>query len=92
MEYEVKHEKGRFYEKTEHGEAVLLYKPAGKAKINIYHTFVPEEDRGKGIAERLARAAFEYAKEKGLKVIPGCPYISYFVEKHKEAKGYVALD
>ncbi|MEM3181435.1 MAG: GNAT family N-acetyltransferase [Candidatus Micrarchaeaceae archaeon] len=88
---EIKHEKGKFYEKTEHGEAVLLYKPAGKGKINIYHTFVPDEDRGKGIAERLARAAFEYAKEKKLKVIPGCTYISYFVEKHDEVKSVIAF-
>ncbi len=50
----------------------------------MYHTFVPDEDRGKGIAEKLAFAAFEYAKEKKLKVIPGCTYISYFVQKHPE--------
>lgn len=84
MAIEIKHVAGKFYAKTEHGEAVLLYRQEGEGKINIYHTFVPDEDRGKGIAEQLAFAAFDYAKEKGLKVIPGCPYISYFVEKHKE--------
>ncbi|MGC8547527.1 MAG: GNAT family N-acetyltransferase [Candidatus Micrarchaeia archaeon] len=86
MENELKIEKTRnkFYAKTDHGEALLLFKPAGKGKINIYHTFVPDEERGKGIAEKLSIAAFEYAKEKKLKIIPGCPYIGYFVEKHPE--------
>jgi len=86
MENELKIMKTRnkFYVKTEHGEAVLLYKSEGKGKINMYHTFVPDEDRGKGIAEKLAFAAFEYAKENKLKVIPGCTYISYFVQKHPE--------
>ena len=80
----INHSKGKFYIKTPHGEAYLLYKPAGKGKINMYHTFVPDEERGKGIAEKLAIAAFAYAKEHNLKVIPGCNYISYFVEKNSQ--------
>ncbi|MGC9156830.1 MAG: GNAT family N-acetyltransferase [Candidatus Micrarchaeia archaeon] len=87
----VMHSKGKFYVKTPHGIAVLLYKPAGKGKINMYHTFVPDEDRGKGIAEKLAFAAFAYAKEKGLKVIPGCSYVSYFVEKHQEYNSMIVF-
>ncbi|MGC8676441.1 MAG: GNAT family N-acetyltransferase [Candidatus Micrarchaeia archaeon] len=89
--HKILHKPGKFYISTPHGEAVLLYKRAGKGKINIYHTFVPDEERGKGIAERLAAAAFGYAREKKLKVIPGCSYISYFVEKHKELMGMIVF-
>ncbi|MGC8628608.1 MAG: GNAT family N-acetyltransferase [Candidatus Micrarchaeia archaeon] len=93
MENELKvvRTKGKFSIKTEHGEAVLLYKPAGKGKINMYHTFVPDEDRGQGIAEKLALAAFAYAKGKNLKVIPGCNYISYFVQKHPEYNSMIVF-
>jgi uncharacterized protein len=82
-------EDGRFFMRTEHGTAELLYEKIGDKKISIYHTFTPEEDRNKGIAGRLAVAAFEFAKENGLKVRPDCPYVQHFLEKHKEWSKYV---
>ncbi|MDE1874122.1 MAG: N-acetyltransferase [Candidatus Micrarchaeota archaeon] len=85
---EIKHKDGRFSVKTEHGEAELLYKDIGNGVISAYHTFTPEEDRGQGVAERLALAVFEYAKEKGLKVRPDCPYLPRFLEKHREWKPF----
>ncbi len=81
---EIGHTAGRFYTKTGSGEAELLYRMTDQKTMSIYHTFVPEEARGKGVAEQLALEAFSYAKEKGLKVRPDCPYITYFLEKHKE--------
>ena len=68
---------------TDGGEAELLYRIEGGV-MSIYHTFVPESERGKGIAEKLAFAAFDMAKDKGLKVRPDCPYIKHFLEKHPE--------
>ncbi len=85
---EVKHEQGRFYAKTEHGTAELLYSEVDKSTISIYHTFTPDEDRGHGIAEQLAVAAFEFAKKNGLKVRPDCPYIPHFLDKHNEWRKY----
>ena len=83
------HDPGRFYVKTGHGEAELLYNiERAKGIMSIYHTFVPDEDRGKGIAEVLALASFEYAIKEGLKVRPDCPYINHFLEKHKELQKY----
>lgn len=82
---EVKHQDGRFCVATSGGEAELLYRIEGGV-MPIYHTFVPESERGKGIAEVLAVAAFDFAKEKKLKVKPDCPYILHFLEKHPELK------
>ncbi len=87
---EIKHEPGRFFAKTQHGTAELLYSQVDAKTLSFYHTFTPDEDRGKGIAEELATAAFEYAKEKGFKVRPDCPYIPHFLEKHSEWKQYEA--
>ena len=84
---EVEHGNSRFYMITPGGEAELLYKISG-SMMSIYHTFVPESERGKGIAEVLAYAAFDFAKEKRLKVKPDCPYIVKFLEKHSELKSY----
>ena len=84
---EITHNEGRFSMKTGHGEAELLYKMDGKI-MSIYHTFVPEEDRGRGLAEKLAYSAFNFAKEKGMKVRPDCSYIVHFLEVNKEMKRY----
>lgn len=85
---EIKHVEGKFYTETQHGDAFLLYKTEGKI-ISIYETFTPEEERGKGIAEHLATAAFKFAKENSLKVKPDCPYIQHFASKHKELAKYI---
>ena len=65
-------------------EAFLSYRLTGK-EIDLYHTFVPEAFRGRGLAERLCQAAFEYAKAQQLTVIPSCPYISgAYLKRHAE--------
>ncbi len=85
----VKHDNaGRFYLRTEHGDAELLYRIEGNV-ISVYHTFTPDEERGNGIAEKLAVEAFKFASEKHFKVRPDCTYIQYFVEKHKELRSMV---
>jgi uncharacterized protein len=63
--------------------AVVDYQLAGERLI-VTHTFVPADQRGKGIAERLVTAAMEYAREKGLKVVPQCSYVDTFLRRHAE--------
>jgi len=74
----------RFCVKLQGYEACLMYSQQGTG-IDLYHTYVPEVFRGRGIAERLCKAAFAYAKEQGLTVIPSCSYISdYYLKRHPE--------
>lgn len=74
----------RFCARLEGYEACLMYRRAG-AKVDLYHTYVPEVFRGRGIAEQLCRAAFEYAKAQQLQVIPSCSYISgAYLKRHPE--------
>ena len=58
--------------------------------ITLPHTVVPEAFEGRGFAGALARAAFGYAREHGLKVIPTCPFMAGWVKKHPEAQDLVA--
>ena len=54
-------------------------------KMDIYHLFTPPELRGRGISEKLVLAAFEFAKQHNLKVVPSCSYIKeVFLKNHKE--------
>lgn len=64
--------------------AKLDYSLQGK-DMTITHTFVPGSMRGQGIAGQLAQAAFEFAAEKQLSVIPQCSYIPVYAARHPEA-------
>ena len=74
----------RFCVKLQGYEACLMYRLIGK-ELDLYHTYVPEVFRGRGMAEKLCKAAFEYAKASSLTVIPSCSYISdAYLKRHPE--------
>ena len=52
--------------------------------LNLNHTYVPNELRGKGIAGKIVKAALTYAEENNLKIIPSCSYVAVYVQRHKE--------
>ena len=80
----------RFVIALEGHEAQLQYRRAGTT-LDFYHTYVPEAFRGKGFAEQLCQAAFEYAKAQRLTVIPSCPYISgAYLKRHPDYLPLVA--
>ncbi len=53
-------------------------------QMNMYRTYVPPEGRGQGIAQILAKAALDYARENKLQVIPSCSYIATFIERNSQ--------
>lgn len=63
--------------------AELAYHIEGDV-IYLDSTFTPEEFRGKGIGGKLVEASIAYAKEKGLKVVPVCPFAAEFFKRHPE--------
>src|SRR5918996_68184 len=58
--------------------------PAGK--IMFTHTEVPEAHGGEGLGTRLIRHALDAARERGLKVIPICPFFAAYMQKHPEVQ------
>ena len=58
--------------------------PAGK--IMFTHTEVPPHHEGKGIGTALIRAGLQAARERGLKVIPICPFFAAYMQKHAEVQ------
>lgn len=74
----------RFLVKLDGYEACLMYRQRGQ-DLDLYHTYVPEVFRGRGIADKLCKAAFEHAKATNLRVLPSCSYISdAYLKRHKE--------
>jgi predicted GNAT family acetyltransferase len=60
--------------------------------IVLPHTVVPDAFAGHGVASALARAALGYARERGLKVKPVCPFIAGYIQKHPEWQDLVHQD
>jgi predicted GNAT family acetyltransferase len=65
------------------GKAVLQYRLDGD-RIDLLHTKVPPEDEGSGHGTSLVRAAFDHARRSNLRVVPTCPFVKAYVEKHPE--------
>lgn len=53
-------------------------------KIMFTHTEVPDEHGGKGLGTALIRAGLDSARERGLKVIPICPFFAAYMKDHAE--------
>jgi len=73
----------QFQIRAPEGVALLQYKQR-KGRIHFIHTEVPEALRGRGIAEVLARAGLDYARDHGLAVYVHCPYVADFIKRHPE--------
>ena len=55
-------------------------------KIMFTHTEVPEAHEGKGIGKTLIRFALDAARDRGLKVVPICPFFAAYMRKHAEVQ------
>lgn len=78
------------YEVTVEGHlSVCEYQPEG-GRLIFTHTLVPPELRGRGIAEKLVRAALADVRAAGRKVTPACSYVAKFIERNKEYQDLVA--
>jgi predicted GNAT family acetyltransferase len=54
----------------------------GRGRIAFLHTEVYESYEGLGLGGRLARAALDDARTRGLVVVPFCPFIAAYIERH----------
>lgn len=54
--------------------------------IAFTHTEVADAYEGQGLGSKLARFGLDSARERGLAVVPQCPYIAGWIEKHPEYK------
>lgn len=79
--------KGAFYIEQE-GEtlAEMTYVWAGAEKFIIDHTEVSERLAGKGAGKQLVAAAVNFAREKGVKIFPLCPFAHSVFDKVAEYK------
>ena len=63
--------------------AVVTYR-LSEQWIALLHTGVQPGFEGQGMGSRTASLVFDDARERGLKIIPKCPFILRWLERHPE--------
>lgn len=63
--------------------ATLTWRARGEARI-AESTFVPDEMRGQGIAQKLVEALVADARELGFTIVPQCSYVAAQFRRHPE--------
>ena len=65
--------------------AVAAYQLEGDT-IVFTHTEVPPEIEGRGVGTKLIGAALDSARDRGLTVVPQCPFVRAYMDKHPEMR------
>jgi predicted GNAT family acetyltransferase len=77
--------RGRYVLDMPHGEpAELTFVDSGPGHIIVDHTWVPQDYRGRGIAEKLVVKLVGDARAQGLKITPLCRYVATEFRRHKD--------
>ncbi len=72
----------RFSVATESGPAVVEYELSGDT-VNFTHTFVPAEQRGRGLAEALVKQALDWAEARQLRIEASCWYVAKYMDARR---------
>jgi predicted GNAT family acetyltransferase len=80
----------RFEARLPGGTAFLAYTTAGEKVLELYSTYVPSAERGKGVAAALVEAALGHARAEDLRVIPSCWYVALWIQRHPQYADLVA--
>ena len=83
---EINHDEAKqwFWVEVEGFKAHVSYVLTENGGLDVRHTIVPEEIGGRGIASALVKAAYDYARCKGLKSVATCSYAVKWLERHPE--------
>lgn len=65
------------------GMGMLIYDIEGDV-MDMLSVNVPTEFRDRGIATQITRAAMDYAREMGYKVVPTCPFVQVFLRRNAD--------
>jgi predicted GNAT family acetyltransferase len=77
------------FELTIDGRTAMVTYKLFDGGISFLHTEVPVEFEGKGIASAMAKYVLENAKANNLKVLPLCPFIKTYIDRHQEYQSLV---
>jgi uncharacterized protein len=90
VEVEHRADRKRFVARTPAGPAYVAYERPDDRTIELHHTIVPEEERGRGVGGTVVRAAIAYARDQGLRVVASCPFVRSWLDEHPDQRDVLA--
>jgi hypothetical protein len=74
----------RFVVELPDGRGELRYRRVAPGIVDLLHTEVDPALRGQGIADALVGTAVTWAREAGDRVIPTCPFVQQWFDRHPD--------
>ena len=74
---------GRFELATAPEQGQLSFQQ-DEGRLTLVHTEVADDLEGQGVASALIRAALDHAEREGLTVVPECPFVANWLERHPD--------
>lgn len=71
------------------GTAGFIDYRKGRGTLVFTHTEVDPDYEGQGVAGALARGALDDVRARGLKMVPLCPFIQRYIDRHPEYRDLV---
>jgi predicted GNAT family acetyltransferase len=72
------------YELSVDGHPAATYYRIADGVITFIHTEVPDALAGRGVGGKLVKGALDQVRAAGLKVVPQCPFVRAYIEKHPD--------
>ena len=85
-------ERHRFEADLGDGSLAVVEYTLRAGKIMFTHTEVPPAHEGQGIGSALIRFALASARQRGLQVVPICPFFAAYIKKHSEEQDLLDAD
>lgn len=78
-------ERGKFFVNENNVDiAQMIYIWSGSRLITIEHTEVSDQLKGQGVGNKLIAFAVDWARKKGIKIIPVCPFAKAVLTRKPE--------
>ena len=89
--YELRHEpeKNRFVADFGDGAPAEVNYHRTDTALDLQRTYVPTDRRHAGVGAVVVKYALDYAREKGLDVIPTCPFVPWVIDNNPEYRDLV---
>jgi uncharacterized protein len=65
------------------GMGLAVYRLADGV-MTFTHTEVPTPLRGSGVGSQMMHGVLQSVRAQGLKVVPRCPFVADFIDRHPE--------
>jgi len=80
------------FEMTVDGQLCVLEFSLSPGLAHFNSVRVPKAVGGRGLAGQLTRHALDWARGENLKVVPNCPYVASWLERHPDYQDLLVGD